>query len=56
MSGLKQIDKPSSYILNKFKADQMEMTIFNISEGGESIVVKNNQRAIMVDCGGVLEL
>ena len=51
-SGLKQIDKPSSYILNKFKSDQMEMTIFNISEGGESIVVKNNQRAIMVDCGG----
>jgi len=49
---LKQIDKPSSYYLRKFKEDQMEMTSFNIPEGGECLVVKNNQRAIMVDCGG----
>jgi len=49
---LSQIDKPSSHVLNKFNDDQIEMITFNIPEGGESIVVKNNERALMIDCGG----
>lgn len=38
--------------MSKFRKDQIEFTTFYIPEGGEANLIRNNDWAILVDCGG----
>ncbi len=49
---LKKRSKPSKSILKEFHKNAMEMTMIYVPEGGEAIIIKSKDKAILIDGGG----
>lgn len=48
---LTEIDNPGRNFFNSFRKRAMEMTVFNAPKGGETIILRNKKKAILIDGG-----
>ena len=50
-NSLTEINSPGRNFLNPFRKRAMEMTVFNAPKGGETIILRNKKKAILIDGG-----
>lgn len=51
-----EFNKPNGNFLKTFRKNSMEMTMFDVKEGGEAIIIRNKKKAVLLDAGGGKEI